>query len=115
MRFPKRLFSSVLGSFMLMPSGARHLAPHEPPPRPAIAVEPIAAILGAFESHPVVALSEGEHGNEQGYAFRLSLIRDPRFAATVNDIVVECGSWRYQGLMDRFVSGGDVADVELRE
>jgi hypothetical protein len=30
--------------------------------------------------------------NEQGYAFRLALIRVPRFAATVNDIVVESGS-----------------------
>src|SRR5437660_9145413 len=84
-------------------------------PRPAAAVEPIGAILDAFRTHSIVALSEGEHGNEQGHAFRLSLIRDPRFAATVNDIVVECGSSRYQGVVDRFVRGADVPDVELRQ
>src|ERR1700741_2928172 len=65
----------------------------------------IAAIIEAFQSHPMVALGEGPHGNEQGHAFRLALLRDPRFAATVNDIVVEFGSGRYQGLMDRFVNG----------
>ena len=41
---------------------------------------PVNAILDAFRSHRVVALGEGSHGNEQGHAFRMSLIRDPRFA-----------------------------------
>ena len=83
-------------------------------PGPLIPVEPIAAILEAFQTHPIVALGEGPHGNEQGHAFRLALIRDPRFAATVNDIVVEFGSGRYQALMDRFVNGADVPDSELK-
>ncbi len=83
-------------------------------PRPAVPTEPIAAILDAFRSHEVIALGEGDHGNEQGHAFRLSLIRDPRFANTVNDIVVETGNALYQDLMDRFVSGEDVPDVSLR-
>src|SRR3954469_14793290 len=80
----------------------------------AIPLEPISAIIDAFRSHSVVALGEG-HGNEQGHAFRLSLIRDPRFAATVNDIVVECGNARYQELIDRFMSGGDVPYEQLRQ
>src|SRR5205823_2314544 len=46
-------------------------------------------------------------------AFRLSLIRDPRFAATVNDIVVEFGNAHYQDLMDRFVNGEDVPENSL--
>lgn len=83
-------------------------------PQPAVPVEPISAILEAFQSHPIVALGEGPHGNEQGHAFRLSLIRDPRFASTVNDILVDCGNGRYQGLMDRFVNGAEVSDDELR-
>jgi len=61
-----------------------------------------------------VALGEGPHGNEQGHAFRLALIRDPRFAARVNDIVIESGSARYQDYVDRFVRGEEVADVFLR-
>jgi hypothetical protein len=76
--------------------------------RPAVPAEPIAAILDAFRTHQVVALDEGNHGNQQGHAFRLALIRDPRFAATVNDIVVEFGNSRYQDVMDRFVGGDDV-------
>jgi hypothetical protein len=90
------------------------VAKEELPSRPAVPVEPIAAILDAFRSHRIVALGEGRHGNEQGHAFRLSLIRDPRFAATVNDIVVECGNARYQETMDRFVRGENVPYESLR-
>jgi len=81
----------------------------------AIPLEPISAIIDAFRSHSVVALGEGLHGNEQGHAFRLSLIRDPRFAAIVNDIVVECGNARYQELIDRFTGGADVPYEQLRQ
>jgi len=85
-----------------------------PTRRPALAADPIAAILEAFQSHPIVALGEGPHGNEQGLAFRLALIRDPRFSAIVNDIVVENGSARYQDTMDRFLRG-ELPDTVLRD
>lgn len=75
---------------------------------PATPVDPIGGIIDAFRTHGVVALGEGGHGNEQAHRFRLALIRDARFAAAVNDIVVESGSARYQDVMDRFVGGGDV-------
>jgi hypothetical protein len=78
-------------------------------------VEPISGIFDAFRSHQIVALGEGLHGNMQSHAFRLALIRDPRFASVVNDIVVEFGSARHQAAMDRFISGGDVPDAELRK
>src|SRR4030095_15389159 len=76
--------------------------------------EPVRAILAAFESHDIVALDEGRHGNEQGHELRLKLIRHPIFARRVNDIVVEFGSARYQELMDRYIRGEDVAAGELR-
>lgn len=88
----------------------------ETPPRLAVPVEPIAAIVEAFHSHAVVALGNLEFsGNEQCHAFRLSLIRDPRFTAAVNDIVVEFGNARYQDLMDRFVHGEEVPYESLRQ
>ena len=62
----------------------------------------------------MVALGEGAHGNEEGHAFRLALLRDRRFTSTVNDILVEFGSGRYQQLMDRFVRGEEVSRDELR-
>jgi hypothetical protein len=83
------------------------------PPRAAIPIEPISAILNAFRSHQVVALGEGNHGNEQGHAFRLSLIRDSRFATLVNDIILEGANAGYQDQMDRFVRGEAISDEFL--
>jgi hypothetical protein len=80
---------------------------------PAAPRDPVAAILEAFRSYQLVALGD-DHGNEQIHAFRLALIRDPRFVATVDDIVVEFGTARYQDAMDRFVSGEDVPYGALR-
>lgn len=83
--------------------------------RTATPVDPIDAIIKAFESYSIVALGEGPHGNEQGHAFRLRLLRDPRFAATVNDIVVESGSARYQDAVDRYMQGEEVATDTIRD
>ncbi len=81
---------------------------------PAVPVDPVSAILDVFDSYRIVALGEGNHGNVQGHVFRLSLIQHPRFADTVNDIVVEFGNARYQSLMDRFVRGEEVPPASLR-
>jgi hypothetical protein len=81
----------------------------------AIPIDPINGILEAFKTHNVVALCDGGHGCEQAYALRVALIRDPRFADIVSDIVVECGNSLYQGMMDRFVAGEDVPEKELRQ
>ena len=107
-------FGRVLLALLLMMTTLAIAAHHEQRLRLAVPVEPIEAILDAFNSHAIVALGEGLHGNEQGHAFRLALIRDPRFAGTVNDIVVEFGSAHNQELIDRFVRGGSVSDAELR-
>ena len=63
----------------------------------------------------MVTLGEGGHNNEQTHALRMSLIRDPRFAKVVNDIVVEFGNSRYQDVMDRFVGGEDVPHATLQQ
>src|SRR6185312_3700878 len=82
----------------------------------ATPVEPIAAIVHMFESHPIVAIGNVEfRGNEQCHAFQLALIRDPGFTSVVNDIVVEFGNSRYQAVMDRFVQGEDVSYESLRQ
>ncbi|CAG9205074.1 hypothetical protein BCAR13_1560006 [Paraburkholderia caribensis] len=78
-------------------------------------IDPIIGVLEAFKSHNVIALCDGGHGCEQAYAFRVSLIRDARFALVVNDIVVESGNSLYQEMMDRFVAGEDVPEDKLRQ
>jgi hypothetical protein len=81
---------------------------------PATPVEAIGGILDAYKSNQIVALPDA-HGNEQAHRFLLSLIRDPRFAGTVNDIVVEFGSARYHDVIDRFVRGEEVPYETLRK
>jgi len=48
-------------------------------------------------------------------AFTLALIRDRRLSTVVNDLVVEDGNARYQGLMDRYIRGEAVPFSELRQ
>ena len=77
-------------------------------------VEPIAAVLEAFKTHSLVAMSDA-HGNRQSHAFRLALIRDPRFPNVVNDIVLELGNALYQDVADRYVRGEEVPHIERRK
>jgi len=58
-------------------------------------MDAIPAILDLFKTYQVVGLGEGPHGNLEGAAFRLKLLRDPRFPTVVNDILVESGTARY--------------------
>jgi predicted alpha/beta superfamily hydrolase len=82
--------------------------PESPP------VDPIQGIIDLFDQFPIVALGEGSHLNLQGAAFRLSLIKDPRFSEKVDDIVVEFGTGAYQDVMDRYIAGDEVAPDSLR-
>ena len=80
----------------------------------AVPIDAIPAILDLFKTYQVVGLGEGPHGNLEGAAFRLELIRDPRFPAIVNDILIEMGTARYQAVMDRYIRGESVPYQELR-
>ena len=84
-------------------------------PGPAAPLEAIPAILDAFQSHRVVSFPGGHTDGNETQALLQALIRDPRFASSVNDIVVEFGSARYQDLMDRYVRGEDVSEPALRQ
>ena len=101
---------------LLLPSGInaqRATAQGSLPAIPAVALDARSAILDAFRVHQFVALGDA-HGNVLGEAFQLALVRDPRFAAAVQDILVESGNSRYQDLVDRFVRGEDVAPDALQ-
>jgi hypothetical protein len=91
-------------------AGAAQGAPMQPP----TPVDPNTAIVEAFRTHNVVTLTD-PHGNAQVQAFLLSLLRDPRFPETVNDIVIETASARYQDAIDRFVRGDEVDGAVLRK
>jgi hypothetical protein len=82
-------------------------------PKPAVPLEPVAAMVAALRTHSVVAVTAG-HGEARGYAFGQLLIHDPRLIAAIDDIVVEEGSARYQDVVDRFLRGENVPIESLR-
>lgn len=110
------LCAGVLATLCAATIAMHAQSPPLPPPAAGAAAvprDPAAAIREAFETHQLVAVGDN-HGNVEGHALRLVLIRDSRLAGVLNDIVVEFGNSRYQDLMDRFISGETVADADLR-
>jgi hypothetical protein len=75
--------------------------------------EPIAAIVEAFRTYDLVAISD-PHGNLQTQMFLRTLVADSRFAAAANDIVVEVGNARYQDVMDRYIGGERISIEAVR-
>ena len=106
------LFLIAVGSILSAPANAQGAAGIQP----AVPVDPVDGIVEAFRSHSVVALTEGiGHGNEQGHAFVVTLLQDPRFSEVADDIVVEWGNALYQDLIDRYTRGDEVPYSELRQ
>ena len=97
-----RRFSTTLSISLLLPAAAAVGWQG-----PAVPLDATAAIFDAFSRYSIVAIGDA-HGNRQGEAFQLSLIRDPRFPAIVNDILVESGNARHQEVLDRYVRGEEV-------
>ncbi|MGO9260367.1 MAG: hypothetical protein ACLQU1_29285 [Bryobacteraceae bacterium] len=74
--------------------------------------DPVKDLIGAFQTANLVALGE-RHWAREDSEFRLRLIRDPAFARTVTDIVVEFANALHQDLLDGFVNGEAVPPAEL--
>jgi len=96
--------ATVLAAFFLAAAGP-------PPPKVVNAAD---GIFAAFETHPLVGLGEW-HGLAQEYDFYPTLLRDPRFAREVGNVVLEVGDAAQQGVIDRYVAGEDVPYTELRK
>ncbi|MEO8479944.1 MAG: hypothetical protein ABI542_09975 [Gemmatimonadota bacterium] len=62
-----------------------HPARGQNPPDPRL-LDPVAGILAAFRTHDLVALGE-MHGLQEEADFVLTLLRHPRTAGVINDIV----------------------------
>src|SRR5579872_496272 len=73
----------------------------------------IDGVLELFEKTPIVVLCD-HHGLAQEEAFFSSLVRDPRFAETIGNVVVEFGGESSQSVIDRYVAGEDVPMNQLR-
>jgi hypothetical protein len=74
----------------------------------------IDGVFAAFQTHPLVGLGD-RHGLAQSQEFYRALVRDPRFARTVGNVVVEFGGAARQDVIDRYVNGEMVPYRELRQ
>ena len=82
-----------------------------PPPKVTGAAD---GIFEAFRTRPLVGIAEW-HGLAQELDFYAVLLRDPRFAAEVGNVVLEVGDAAQQAVIDRYVAGEDVPYTELRK
>jgi hypothetical protein len=86
-----------------------------PGPLPSPRVQPaIDGIMAAFANHPIIGISDN-HGLAQEADFYAALIRDPRFAKEVGNVVVEFGGAAGQPIIDLYVNGEPVPYSELRK
>ena len=110
-----RLFSSMVAGVLLLVScpAANAQKPRDALPAPTVRPA-IDGIFAGFHNHPLVAI-----GNHEDYAqeedFYAALVRDPRFARQVGNVVVEFGSGAHQDIIDRYLDGGDVSFSDLRK
>lgn len=70
-------------------------------------------IFAGFQNHPLVALGDA-HGLAQEQDFYAAILRDPRFARDVGNLVVEFGGAAQQKTIDRYINGEDVPYPALR-
>jgi hypothetical protein len=73
----------------------------------------IGQIAKQFDEHPLIMIGE-LHRWEQLHAFMREMIRNPEFVCRPDDIVVEFGNSRLQGLADRYAAGEKVTEAELQ-
>lgn len=81
----------------------------EPAARPALD-----SIFDAFRTHPLVGLGDA-HGLAEEGEFYKELVRDPRFAAHVRNVVFETASAGHQDTLDRYLNGAPVPDADVRK
>lgn len=70
-------------------------------------------VMSAFQTHRLVGMCDW-HGLAQQEDFYIDLIRDPRFAKDVGNIVVEFGGAAQQETIDRYTDGQEIPYEQLR-
>lgn len=103
----------ILAVLSLLLAGAQHNPAHAQQLEPPTVGPAIDGILKAFQNHPIVAI-EDDHNSAQEEDFYAALVRDPRFATEVGNVVVEFGGAAQQELLNRYLNGEQVSYTDLR-
>jgi hypothetical protein len=105
---------SVLALSVLIMQGAEAQPSAKPIPMTAATTSTLDGVFAGFRTKPLVGLGDA-HGLAQEQEFYAAILRDPRFARDVGNIVVEFGGASQQAVIDRYVNGGDVPYIQLRK
>jgi hypothetical protein len=91
-------------------------APYRPSrPVTETVVQPaVDGVFEIFKTQPLLGLSI-DHGSAPGGDLYNALIRDPRFARDVRNVVVEFGGAAHQDIIDRYLAGEPLPYTELRK
>ncbi len=81
---------------------------------PAASSQVVAGVLSCFDRYDIVAVGEW-HGKEEDGDLQVELIRSSDLPKKARNIVVEWGNSLYQDILDRYVKGEIVPDVELKK
>lgn len=108
------MLAAILGALPAVSAQTPATAPQARTLKPPIVQPAIDGVLAAFKTRPLVGISD-RHGISQQQDFYATLIRDPRFAREVGNVVVEFGSASHQAIIDRYVAGEDVPYTEFRK
>ncbi len=112
---PSAFLVGVLALMALVSGKGMKAWPGQQSTESAPLVKPaVDGVLDLFKQRPVVALGDF-HWLAQEESFYSSLVRDPRFAESVGNVVVEFGGEVSQGIIDRYVAGENVPLTELRK
>jgi hypothetical protein len=110
---PSRLMGAAIVACLITGNAVAGTLTPQATMRPA--VTPAAdGIFAAFKTHPLVGLGD-YHALSQEQDFYAAIIRDPRFAREVGNVVVEFGGAAHQDIVDKYVAGEDVPYLELRK
>lgn len=107
----RQFLQTIWVSILLTISGLSSSA--QTAPRDLKSFNAVRGIVAAFQQHPIVIIGEA-HWLQQAGSFHVTLVHDPAFQETVQDIVVEFASQSNQPLIDRFIAGEDVPLEDVR-
>jgi hypothetical protein len=107
----RRFLQIIWVSILLIISGLSSIA--QTAPRDLKSVDAVRGIVAAFQQRPIVIIGEA-HWLKQAGSFYVTLIHDPPFQETIQDIVVEFASQNNQPLLDRYIAGEDVPLEDVR-
>ena len=74
----------------------------------------VPAIIAAFDQYPIVTIGE-DHWVRAAGDFYIALVSDPEFRKHANTVVLECGDWRYQPVLDRYENGEDIPFEQISQ